>query len=90
MGELIAVCPLSSDCANELPWVIWEKAISVAELPRNNTDCRYVSSSDATTLINTMRQMAPSLPAINRNQYLSVVQRMQKAGGNAGAFSAWN
>lgn len=73
----------------DVPWVLWKNKTTVLDLLEKPTeslreyDHVHQSVQDTQTAV---KQSA----GIERQQYMSILNRMHQAAGRAGTFSAWN
>ncbi len=76
--------------SNEEPWILWQKKESVMELQeQTQTDGRYVNGEMGAAVQTVLTSERHLQPQIKRQQYFSVLNRMNNASRRTGTFSSW-
>jgi len=81
--------PFAIAFEREAPWVLWENKTAVLSLLEKPTESLHDYGQVHQSVQDTQTAVKQSA-GIERQQYMSILNRMHQAAGRAGTFSAWN
>lgn len=81
--------PFAIAFEREAPWVLWENKAAVLSLLEKPSESLHEYEQVHQSVRDTQTDIGQST-GIERRQYMSILNRMHKAAGRAGTFSAWN
>lgn len=81
--------PFAIAFEREAQWVLWENKTAVLDLLEKPTDSLREDDRVHHSLQDPQTAVKQSA-GIERQQYMSILNRMHQAAGRAGTFSAWN
>ena len=91
MTKLLPIFPISAEKNIEEPWVVWRKMPFAASLQdKEETDGRHECEHIDGAFAHEEHNARTVSSNFSRQQYFSVLNRMNQASGKAGTFSNWN
>lgn len=91
MSQSSSISPFALHGEIECPWITWEKKTAITSLSETKeTDGRYEEHADASDCTYSDTPVVPIKPAIQRQQYNAILNRMNQAVCKTGSFAAWN